>query len=87
MQLPPSKLDRHDTVKYPPGPNGMARFCEDRIAEMLEQREACRTREERKPINQHLHTVRDLLRFAKSRAGYEASPQELGLLESGEGEA
>jgi hypothetical protein len=79
--LPPSRLDRDDRDKYPSGPNGMARFCEDRIAELEAAKAECRTREARRPINQHLHTLRDLLRFAKSRAGYVETPQDLGLLD------
>lgn len=73
--LPPSKVSADD---YPSGPWGLARLCEDRMAELEEQRKACRTREERRPINQHLHTLRGLLRFAKSRAGYR-EPVDVGL--------
>ncbi|MBV1692180.1 hypothetical protein KRR38_33655 [Novosphingobium sp. G106] len=61
-----------DPSDYPPGPNGMAQLCEDRIAELEAKRAAAKTRAERKPINRQLHTVRQLLRFAVSRAGYRA---------------
>lgn len=81
MELPPSKLDRDDQDKYPLGPNGLARFCEDRIAELESAKAECRTRDERSPINKHLFTLRDLLRFAKSRAGYVETPADLGLLD------
>lgn len=77
-ELPPSRIRADD---YPPGPNGLARLCEDRIAELVVQRAECRTREARRPINQHLHTLRGMLRFAKSRAGYVETPQDLGLLD------
>lgn len=73
MQLPPSKIDR---AAYPSGPNGLARLCEDRIAELIEQRAECQSSAERKPINKHLHTLRELLRFAKSRAGYVETPED-----------
>lgn len=79
--LPSSRIRADD---YPPGPNGMARHCEDRIAELVAAKAEYRTRAERRPINQHL-TLRDLLRFAKSRAGYVETPQDLGLLEPGKG--
>jgi hypothetical protein len=79
--LPSSALDRHDQDKYPPGPNGLARLCEDRIAELEAAKAACRSREERRPINQHLHTLRDMLRWCRSRAGYVETPRDLGLLD------
>lgn len=82
MHLPPSKLDRDDADKYPPGPNGFARFCEDRIAELMEQRAECQSPAERQSINKHLHTLRDLLRWCKSRSGYVETPTDLGLLDS-----
>jgi hypothetical protein len=65
--LPPSSLDRDD---YPPGPWGMARLCEDRIAQLEEAKAACGTKAERRPINQHLHTLRGILRWCESLAGY-----------------
>ena len=68
--LPASKLDQS---AYPRGPWGMARFCEHRIAE-LEAARAGLPRSERRPVNQHLHTLRGLLRFAKSRRGYVEPP-------------
>ena len=67
--LPPSELDPD---AYPRGPWGMARFMEARIAELEEQRKACRTRTERRPINKQLHLVRGLLRWCETRAGYRA---------------
>lgn len=72
-QLPPSKLDRDDMNKYPLGPNGMAQFCEDRIAELEAAKAAWRTGEERRPINQHLHTMFSHL-FDRSRTRRAWSP-------------
>ena len=66
-ELSPSKLDRDSC---PSGPNGMARMCEDRIAELLEQKAECRTRAERSPINKYIHMLRNMLRWCKSRTGY-----------------
>lgn len=64
---------------YERGPNGMARLCEDQIAELLAKRKAL-PRSERRPINQHLHTVRRMLAWCKTRAGYVETPQDLGFL-------
>lgn len=61
-----------DVQSYLPGPNGMAQLCEDKIAELEAQLAGARTRTERSPINKHLHIVRGLLKFAKTRAGYRA---------------
>lgn len=72
-------IDPNDYEKYPRGPNGMARLCEDQIAELLAERESL-PRSERRPINQHLHTVRQMLAWCKTRAGYVETPQDLGLL-------
>lgn len=79
--LPPSRLD---TASYPSGPNGLARLCEDRLAELGEQLAECRTKAERRPINQHMHTLRGMLAWCKSRAGYVETPQDLGLLDAGD---
>lgn len=57
------------------GPNAMARTIEARIAELEAEKAACRTREERRPINQHLHMLRDLLAWCKTRAGYVSAPE------------
>lgn len=78
MQLPSSSLD---VDAYDPGPNGLARLCEDRIAELKASLAQCRTRDERKPINKHLHTLRHMLRWCRTRAGYVATPQDVGLLD------
>lgn len=67
MALPPSKIDATD---YPSGPNGMARLCEDRIAELEALKAACRTGTERSPINKQLFALRGWLQWCKSRAGY-----------------
>ena len=68
MELPPSDIDPDD---YPSGPTGMARYLEARIDELEGHKRECRNRHERRPINKQLHTCRDLLRFAQSRAGYQ----------------
>lgn len=65
-ELPPSELDSDD---YPPGPNGMAALCEARIAELEGWRKIL-PRAERRPVNQHIHTLRGMVRWCKSRAGY-----------------
>lgn len=75
--LPPSALNQDD---YPRGPNGMALFVEHRIVELETALADCTTREARRPINKHLHTLRGMLRWCKSRAGYVATPQDLGLI-------
>lgn len=54
---------------YPQGPNGMAQACEDTIAELEAQRLTV-ARSERRAINQRLHTIRELLAWSKTRAGY-----------------
>lgn len=54
---------------YPPRPDDMAMLCRDRIADLEVQR-ASATRQERRPINKHLHACRELLAFATTRAGY-----------------
>ena len=54
----------------PRGPNGMA---DDLVAKitMLEAELSTVTRKERSSINQRLHTMRDMLKWCKSRAGYQ----------------
>jgi hypothetical protein len=79
--LPPSALDPD---AYPLGPTGGARFMEARIAELEAQKLECRTRAARAPINKHLHVLRDLLRFYKTRAGYDPSPVDVALLDADE---
>ena len=61
MMLLESEIDADD---YPKGPWGMARFLEDRIAE-LEAFKAMVPRSERRPLNQHLHALRGLLSGVK----------------------
>ena len=75
MMLPESEIDGDD---YPKGMWGKARYLEDRIAE-VEGFKALVPRSERRPINQYLHTLRGLLAWCESRAGYR-NP----MLESGE---
>lgn len=61
------------------GPTGMARVLEAKIAELQLERAAV-PRSDRRPINQRLHTLRGLLTWCRSRAGYVETPEELGLL-------
>ena len=75
MMLPESEIDADD---YPKGLVGKARYLEDRIAE-LEGFKAIVPRAERRPINQHLHTLRGLLAWCKTRAGYVKPPTSPGL--------
>jgi hypothetical protein len=49
-----------DPDAYPPGPNGLAKLCEDRISELVGQRAAL-PRSEQQPINQQLQQVRQIL--------------------------
>ena len=60
--------------------NAMAADLAAKIAEAEAERASVR-RCERRPINQRLHTLRGLLEWVKSRAGYQETPQELGLLD------
>jgi len=76
--LPPSELNQDD---YPRGPNGMALFVAHRIAELEAALADHPTRDARRPINKHLHTLRGMLRWCKSRAGYTETPQDLGLID------
>jgi hypothetical protein len=68
MELPPSLVDKDD---YPSGPTGMARYLEARLDEMEGQKRECRFRDERRPINQQMHQLKDLLRWCKTREGYD----------------
>ena len=65
MMLPESEIDPDD---YPKGPWGKARYLEGRIAE-LEGFKAMVPRAERRPINQQLHTLRELLAWCDSVVG------------------
>lgn len=65
------------------GPNGLAHALETEIAALVLEREAL-TRSERKPINKRLHTLRGLLAWCKTRAGYVETPADMGLLETDE---
>lgn len=58
-----------DLEDYPSGPTGAAMHCLDKMAD-LEAEKATATPERRKAINKHLHTLRHLMRFYKSRAGF-----------------
>lgn len=58
---------------HPRGPNGLARVCEERIAELEAHRHAL-PRSERRPINQRLHALRQWLTWCKTRQGYEPTP-------------
>jgi hypothetical protein len=64
--------------------NSMAGDIAAKIGDLEAEKLACRTRADRRPLNQRLHTLRGLLDWCKSRRGYEESPVDLGLLEPGE---
>ena len=66
MMLPESEIDADD---YPKGLVGKARYLEGRIAE-LEGFKAMVPRSDRRPINQQMHLLGDLLAWCKTRAGY-----------------
>ena len=58
------------------GPNRMAEMLEERIAELMLEKAAL-PQSERRPINQRLHQLRNLLRWCKTRAGYVEPPKDL----------
>ena len=70
--LPPSEIDPDD---YPQGPTGMAWYLEARIDELEGQKALCRNRRERSPINKQIFACQDLLRWCRSRAGYDPTPR------------
>jgi hypothetical protein len=57
----------------------MARRIEAEIEALIAEREALSARE-RRPKNRKLHTLRNLLAWCKTRAGYEPPPADPGLL-------
>lgn len=67
------------------GPTGMARFLEAEIT-ALEAKRTTVAGSARRPINRRLHTLRGLLAWCKSRAGYVETPADVGVLGPGEGE-
>ena len=62
-------------------PNAWALHLEGRIADLEAKLVNCRSRAARRPINKHLHTLRGLLAWCKSRAGYVETPHDLGLID------
>jgi len=59
-----------DRKDYAPGPTRMARMCEDRIVGLLAERKTA-AGDQCKDINEWLHMVRDMLKWDKTRAGYQ----------------
>ncbi|RVQ65729.1 hypothetical protein EKN06_12400 [Croceicoccus ponticola] len=59
-----------DTPDFGRGPNGLALLCEHKLDELVAEKAECTDRQRVRAINKHMHTLRELLRFAKSRAGY-----------------
>lgn len=55
---------------YPRGPDGMARLCADRLAELEGFKADARTKAERRAINKQMHSLRLILAWCKTRAGY-----------------
>ena len=52
------------------GPNGLARKCEALLPTLLADREAAKTKQERKHLSSRIKATRMLLKWAKTRAGY-----------------
>lgn len=65
--LPESAIDRED---YLSGPNGMALALSAEIDELEAHKLTLRTRAEKRPVNQKLHQLRDMLKWCKIRRGY-----------------
>ena len=55
------------------GPNGMAIQCQRKLAELEAEEADCTDRRRKKEIKRQMRQLRDLLRFAKTRAGYTGS--------------
>lgn len=55
---------------YPRGPDGMARLCADRLGELEGWKASATTKAERSTINKQMHSLRMLLAWCKTRAGY-----------------
>jgi hypothetical protein len=62
-----SKIKADD---YPRGPDGMARLCADRLDELEGWKASARTKAERSTINKQMHSLRMLLAWCRTRAGY-----------------
>lgn len=62
-----SEINPYD---YPQGPDGMAKLCADRLDELEGWKADARTRAERSTINKQMHSLRMLLAWSKTRAGY-----------------
>lgn len=60
-----------DSGRRPGGPTAMARKIEDRLTDAHAEREVAETRQERSRLNKEIHRLEDLLRWCKSRAGYD----------------
>jgi hypothetical protein len=55
---------------YPQGPDGMAKLCADRLDELEGWKVEAATRAERSTINKKMHSLRMMLAWCKTRAGY-----------------
>lgn len=62
-----SEINQDD---YPSGPDGAALLCVDRLKELESWKAEAKTRAERSTINKQMHSVRMLLAWCKTRAGY-----------------
>lgn len=71
---------------HPRDLNSIAADIATRIGELEAEKQTRLDRDQRREVNRRLHALRGLLDWAKSREGYEPTPQDLGLLEVGEGE-
>lgn len=68
--LPESKLDLDN---YGNGPKELERSCLDRLAELESQKAKCKDKTQRRAINKHMHTLRDMVKWCRTRAGYVGS--------------
>jgi len=55
---------------YLGGPDGMARMCADRLEELKSWKADAKTRAERSTINKQMRSLRMMLAWCKTRAGY-----------------
>lgn len=76
--LPNSLVDQD---RHWSGPLGLVQFCEHRLAVLEAVKRECSTRAERRPINRHMHQMRQILKLATARVRKQVSPADLGLIE------
>lgn len=52
------------------GPNKMARDIEERLSALEAEKQTLKTKAEKRRVNQRMHSLKILLRWCKTRAGY-----------------